>query len=584
MLAELRIQDFAIIDTIQLKFDKGFNVLTGETGAGKSIILDAVTLLLGGRADTDIVRSKADMAQVEGVFKLDKRTAARINPIIESEGLEGDSPNILVLAREVRTEGRNICRINGRTVTLALLRQVGEGLIDIHGQSEHLSLLDADSHIDLLDRYAGLESQRESFAVLVQQVYAVNSELEHLLRNEQELARRAEILAYEVEEIAAARLKPGEDVKLREERLRLANAEQLASLSDEAYAAIYEEGPDGHSAADLISQAAVALSKLFKIDANLREEHALAQTLSTQVEELARNLRDYREGVEYNPRLLRETEERLDFINALKRKYNCDSIDALLAHAQQAATELEAIEGSEERIEHLSAEQERLLRHIGREGAALSSARVAASDALAQAIEAELTELKMDGARFGVSVEQVDNPQGAYVGDYRVAFDATGIDAVEFLIAPNVGEPLKPIARIASGGETSRLMLALKTVLSRADHTPTLIFDEIDAGIGGRIGAVVGRKLWGLSDAHQVMVVTHLPQLAGFGDGHFKVEKQIVGKRTVTRVARLKKAGRVEELTEMLGPEAESARQSAQEIMEYVGRAKKGESPALVNS
>lgn len=584
MLAELRIRDFAIIDDIHLKFHKGFNVLTGETGAGKSIILDAVSLVLGGRADTDVVRAKASVAHVEAVFKLDKRSVARLKPVLEAEGLEGESANILVLGREVRKEGRSICRVNGRTVTLAILTQVAEGLIDIHGQSGHLSLLDPDSHVDLLDRYAGLESQRESFGALVRQVQAVTHELNGLLRDEEELARRAELLAYEVEEIDAARLQPDEEETLRDERTRLANAEQLASLTDEAYGAIYEEGPDGQSAADLISQAALALGKLAKIDPDLGEEFSLADSLSTQVEELARSLRDYREGVEFSPHKLRETEERLDLINTLKRKYKCDSVEELLAHAEQAVAELEAIEGSEERVEQLRAEQEKLLRQIGREGASLSSARVSASDALAQAAEAELAELKMEGARFGVSVEQVDDPEGAYVGDYRVAFDSTGIDRVEFLIAPNVGEPLKPMVRIASGGETSRLMLALKTVLSRADHTPTLIFDEIDAGIGGRIGAVVGMKLWGLADSHQVMVVTHLPQLAGFGDGHLKVEKQVVDKRTVTRVKALGPKGRVAELAEMLGPEAESARQSAEEIIAYVEAAKKGKAHALVES
>jgi len=585
MLAELRIRNFAIIDEIHLKFNKGFNVVTGETGAGKSIILDAVSLLLGGRADTEVVRSRTDVAQVEGLFKLDKRTAARINPILESEGLESESPGILVLAREVRKGGRNICRVNGRTVTLAVLNAVGQGLIDIHGQSEHLSLLNPDAHVDLLDRYAGLESQRESFAQLVRQVDAVSQELNGLLRDEQELARRAELLAYEVEEISAAKLQPGEEETLREERARLANAEQLAALTDEAYSALYEEGPEGQaSAADLVSQAAIALSKLADIDASLGEESELAGTLSAQIEDLARSLSGYRETIEYSPARLRETEERLDLINTLKRKYNCDSIEALLAHAQAAAGELEAIEGSEERIAALGAEQERLLRQIGHEGVSLSSARVAASDDLAQAVEAELTQLKMEGSRFAVSVEPVEDPNGAYVGDYRVAFDTTGIDQVEFLIAPNVGEPLKPMVKVASGGETSRLMLALKSVLSQADHTPTLIFDEIDSGIGGRIGAVVGHKLWGLASGHQVMVVTHLPQLAGFGDAHFKVEKQVVQKRTVTRVKTLKGEGRIDELAEMLGPEAESARQSAQEIVAYVGEAKKGKSPALVES
>ena len=574
MLTELTIKDFAIIDQLTLRFAKGFNILTGETGAGKSIILDAIPLLLGSRADNSVVRSGAKLALIEGLFELEPGPLReRINAILEREGLEGDSPDLLVLAREIRRGGRSLCRINGRAATANLLREIGEGLVDIHGQSEHLSLLKPASHLNLLDRYGGLVEQRRAFSMLVEEIEKVRAELNRLLSDEEALRQRAEMLTYQAEEIEAASLKPGEDEALQDEARRLANAEQLAELAGEAYRAL-NVAEEGFSANDLLSEAATALARLARIDPTASDLASLAESLSIQAEELSRSLADYQETVEFDPERLQRVELRLDLINSLKRKYGCESIEALLESAQEARRELEAIEGSSERIEFLQAEEARLLTEIGQQGAALSRARLEAADRLSRATEAELADLRMEGARFAVSIEQVDDPSGALVGDYRVAFNRSGIDQVEFLIAPNPGEPLKPIARIASGGETSRIMLALKTVLSRADQTPILIFDEIDAGIGGRIGAAIGHKLWSLSANHQVLVVTHLPQLAGFGDAHFKVEKQVVGGRTVVRVQQLEGEARIEELSAMLGAEAESARQSAQEILHYVERIK----------
>jgi DNA repair protein RecN (Recombination protein N) len=580
MLAEITIKDFAIIDQLTLQFSHGFNVLTGETGAGKSIILDAVSLLLGGRADSAMVRTGASVAVVEGIFVLHEGPILEhVDAILAREELQGEAPDVLTLCREVRSEGRSISRVNGRTVTLNLLREVAEGLVDIHGQGGHLSLLKPALHLDLLDRYGGLEEQRAAFAKLVHQVNEVRDELGALLADEETLARRAELLGYQVEEITAARLKPGEDDDLREEARRLGNAEQLAELTGEAHRAIYGD-EEGSSASDRLGQAAGALAQLVRIDAGAGSLADLSEALSIQAEELGRSLADYQEGIEFDPARLREVEIRLELINALRRKYRCETIEDLLKAAQEAQKELEAIEHSGERIEELRKLEDRLLHEIGEQGAALSRARSSIAGALSSAVEVELADLRMKEARFGVSIEQVDDPNGAVVGEERVAFDATGIDQVEFLIAPNIGEPLKPIARIASGGETSRIMLALKAVLSRADETPTLIFDEIDQGIGGRIGAVVGQKLWSLAPEHQVLVVTHLPQLAGFGDAHFKVEKQVVDQRTITQVTLAKGEERVDELTIMLGAEAESARQSAQEILEYVAQVKGQAAPS----
>jgi DNA repair protein RecN (Recombination protein N) len=573
VLVELTIRDFAIIEHLNLRLGAGFNVLTGETGAGKSIIIDAVSLILGARGDTTFVRAGAPRATVEGVFRLDEEARAVVNPLLEEEGLEGDEPALLFLAREIRREGRNVCRVNGRAVALKVLEGIGQHLVDIHGQTEHLSLMRVREHVDLLDRYGDLWPLRDRVAGLVHDLRAVRRELAGLRRDERELARRMDLLQYQADEIEAARLEPGEDVGLIQERNRLANAEELRELSDEAFQALYEGTEEQPSAVDLVQMAGRALAGLARLDDSTAPLAESAEALGYQLDDLARTLRDYRDQVEFNPRRLNQVEERLLLIHNLQRKYG-DSIDDVLAFAGRARHELEAIEHSEERIEELEAEEDRLLREIGQAGAELSRQRREAGEHLAAGIEAELEELSMARARFGVDVAWRDDDDGAYVENRRVAFDASGLDRVEFLVAPNVGEPLKPLVRIASGGETSRLMLALKTVLAQADRTPTLIFDEIDAGIGGRVGAVVGHKLWGLTAgegdivrSHQVLCVTHLPQLASYGDRHYHVSKGIVDGRTVTGVQFLEGEIREHEIAGMLGSVTERTRASAREML-----------------
>ncbi len=576
MLAELIINDFAIIDELRLRVAPGFNVLTGETGAGKSIIIDAVGVLLGGRVESQVVRAGAARAIVEGMFYLSGAAHAAIDPILKENDLfDDDEPDMLLLSREIRAHARATCRVNGRVVTASVLKSIGEQLVDIHGQSEHLSLLRPKEHVDLLDRYAETWDLRQQFAAVVAQWRGVRKQLDDLLRSEAELARRADLLKFQVEEIGVARLKEGEEDTLTVERNRLANAETLASLAGEAYAALYEGAGEAPAALDALAQAHKAIAGLAKIDPNLAEHLATIESANAQIDDLAREISAYRDGIEYSPKRLEFVEERLDLIKRLKRKYAPNgSIADVLAFAQKAADELDQIEHSGERIEDLRQEEDRLLRELGALGKQLSEARRAAAERLSAAIEAELSDLRMAGARFAVDIRWEPSEGGAIVDGERFAFDATGLDQIEFLIAPNVGEGLKPLVKIASGGETSRLMLALKTVLSRADQTPTLIFDEIDQGIGGRVGATVGRKLWGLSGNHQVMCVTHLPQLAGYGDAHFKVEKTSDGERTVTRVSPLEGEARIEELAQMLGASGEGATLSAQEILAGVAEVK----------
>ena len=581
MLAELTIANFAIIEQLRLEFSAGFNVFTGETGAGKSIIIDAVSMLLGGRADSNIIRAGTDLSTVEGIFYLAAEEREMIYPLLEQDALQNEDPNTLVLAREVRRSGHNVCRVNGRAVRLGVLEALGRHLVDIHGQSEHLSLLQERSHLDFLDRYGGLEAERSMLSTQVTALRAVRRELNELVRSERESSRRVDLLHYQIEEIDTAQLQPDEEKELLQERNRLANAEKLTALSSEALALLSEDQGRGASAVDLLGQAVRALNNLMRVDPQAESLEKQAEEVEYQLDDLAVSLRDYQSDIEFSPKRLNQVEERLALIHRLQRKYG-DSIPEILSFREQAAADLEMIEHSGERIEELQSQEEALLRQIGEMGTALSARRRQAGTYLAGAVEAELNQLRMEDARFAVDVQWEERADGAVVerapaesqlSAGRYDFDASGLDRVAFLIAPNVGEPLKPLAKVASGGETSRLMLALKTALSRADRIPTLIFDEIDQGIGGRVGAVVGRKLLGLSRAsdgtgRQVFCVTHLPQLAGFADVHMHVRKTVVHERTMTLVTSIDGEERVEELALMLGGENEASKQIARELLE----------------
>jgi DNA repair protein RecN (Recombination protein N) len=580
MLNELYIRDFAIIDDLRLQIAPGFNVLTGETGAGKSIILDAVTLVLGGRADTNMVRAGCDVAYVEAAFTLNSELQKIIQPLLEEEGLDEEADDELLLARELRLSGRNICRINGRSVSLSLLKEVAAPLIDIHGQGDHLSLLKPRSHLPLLDSHAGLAEERKAFARQVGDLQKVQRDLKTLQQNEQMREQRISMLKFQIEEIGSASLKEGEVEELRAERTRLANSEQLTRYASEAVALLNGvDDDDAPAVVDLLGQVERALNQLTKFDEAQNKQLENTQGLAFQVSELANDLQNYLDTVEFNPGRLDFVEERLELINTLRRKYHAENEAELIKLCDAAASELEELNNSEERIAELSKEVDRRLHEIGKAAQALSEKRQAAGEKLATAVEQQLVHLSMNGTRFVVEFETEPDENGAYVGEQRLAFDQTGIDKVQFLLSTNPGEPLKPMAKVASGGETARLMLALKTALAQVDETPTLIFDEIDQGIGGRVGDVVGQKLWGLTAVgdHQVIVVTHLPQLAGYGDAHFRVSKEVVEGRTITAVTNLDRDGRIDELAAMLGTNDHHARGGAQSILHQAYVVKKSE-------
>ena len=603
MLAEIDITNFAIIEHLHLQFHRGFNVMTGETGAGKSIIIDAVGMLLGGRAQSEFVRADTDKARVEGTFALSNSARGNIVPILDEIGIEHED-EALIITREIHREGRNTCRVNGRTVTMHTLQRIGEFLIDIHGQSEHLSLLRVREHVDFLDRYGNLWEQRARVAEKVKALRAARSEIQSLMMDAREVARRVDRLTYVVEEISEANLKIGEEEALKQERELLGNAELRANLADHAYRSLYGAGEDEKGAIDLLNEALQAVTGLEKYDATVKSMLEEAESATAQADDLARALRAYRDGVDHNPARLAQIDERMDLIFRLKRKYG-DTIEEIIKYGENAAAELATISHSEERTKELQQQEMQLLKEIATLAGNLSHARRDAGERLSREIEAQLQDLGMAKAKFGVALERTDDAEGPEVEGRRVAVDSTGIDRTEFLVSPNPGEPLKPLAKIASGGETSRLMLAMKSVLAVADNTPTLIFDEIDQGIGGRTGGIVGNKLWALtptaqktdgyaassrskdgknssesslhdaaSPQHQVICITHLPQIAAFGDTHFKIHKEIVGERTITKIGELNDAARVEEIANMLGTATATTRQNAEELLAEVKRQK----------
>ncbi len=570
MLAELRIQNFAVIDRLELQFGAGFNVITGETGAGKSILIDAVELLLGAKADPGYVRAGGERCLVEGLIRLDARTQPSVTALLQREDLVDEAdPDYLTLMREIRRRGRSTARINGITVRSELLSDVGNLLFDIHGQSGHLSLFRPRHHIDLLDRYADLLDARAGLAELVRELTQVQAEMRALQEDKEALHRRADLLRHEIAEIHAAELDSDEEVDLLADRHRLANSEQLATLAAEAARLLNgDERRGGAAAVDALMGVATALAKLAQIDPNMTDDHNLAETLAQQSQELALTLTRYASDVEYDPRRLNELEERLELIRTLKRRHRVDSISELLAYAERAAAELERIDHSDERLVQLSQQQDRLLRQIGDISARLSQARAQAGASLSAEVVRELADLRMERTQFEVLLAQAEHPAGCIIGDRRYKFDGAGIDDVEFMLSANPGEPLRPLAKVASGGEAARIMLALKRVLTAADQTPILIFDEVDQGIGGRIGAIVGEKLWSLSAEHQVLCVTHLPQLASYADVHFQAEKDLVAKHAATRVRRLADDdARISELAAMLGAPGAAGMESAREIL-----------------
>jgi DNA repair protein RecN (Recombination protein N) len=567
MLRELRIRNVAVIEEAVLPLAEGLTILTGETGAGKSILIDALQLVLGARSSEELFRAGSDEAEVEAAFELPPGSGAL--PLLAGEGIPAEAGECLVLRRHLHRDGRSRAYVNGRLCTAGTLRALAEHLVDIHGQHAGQPLLDPRRHREFLDAAAGLAESVQGYRERFLRWQALGRERESLAAAERGRVERQELLAFQQREIEAARLDAEEEASLTAERAVLANHEKLFAAVDGAYG-ILEESDE--AALDRLGAAAVRLGDAAAIDPRLQEIQDTLETGLVHLREAARGLRDYRGRLEFDPGRLDAIESRLHDIGRLKRKYG-STVRAVLDHLARVRADLAALDRAEGRLAELDQAIAELAQDLAGRAGAISATRQSAARGLETAVTAELAELGMSRADFRVQVvseASAERPFGPY-----------GADAVEFLIAPNPGEPLKPLQRIASGGELSRVMLAVRTVLAAVDATPTVIFDEIDAGIGGGMGEVVGRKLVQTSRQRQVLCVTHLPQIACFADQHLVVSKRVVGDRTETSVEHLDGEARVQEVGRMLrGPERSPiAVQHARELLEGATRLKKRVKP-----
>jgi len=571
MLTELLIRNLAIIDEVQVPFQPGFNVLTGETGAGKSIIIHAINFLVGGKGDIDLIRTGAETLLVEAVFDL--TNCPQVKTVLEEVGIETED-GTLILSRELSRAGKSRCRINGRAATIAMLKQIGKSLIDIHGQHEHQSLLDPTNHLRFLDAFGGeeLTALKERYYSLYRQLMQVERELTELQQSERERMQRLDLLRYQAEEIDRANLREGEEEDLLQERQLLVNAERISERVSYAVRCLTGE----RGVLDSLGEAMQSLKEIASLDPNLQSWHdALSQAFDT-IQEVGFELERYASRIEFDPERLEEVESRLDLLKRLKRKYG-DSISAILQYRQQIEQELQRLETSEERLETLQREREQLRKELAETAKALSEVRQEIARQLERTVQNHLKALMMERARFKVAIDRLPDPNGLQLPEGTFAFNRDGIDQVEFLISTNPGEPLKPLAKIASGGEISRTMLALKASLQRTHEIPILVFDEIDVGIGGKTAEAVGEKLREVSRYAQVLCVTHLPQIAALADWHLQVEKITEGKRTRVIVTPLEYDERVKELARMLSGKqiTQASLQHAQELLQRIGVARR---------
>lgn len=554
MLSHLQIKNFALIDDLSIELGDGFNVLTGETGAGKSIIIDAITAILGERISSEMIRTGADKAVVEAAFDLSGNERAHSKAAELGFDMED---GMLLISREISSTGKSQCRINGRLSTISMLKELTSGLIDVHGQHEHQWLLDAQKHLDILDQWCGPEAVelRSKTAELYSNLRKLKDELEQLKRDERERARLLDLYEFQRNEIEAAKLSAGEDEELMAERSRLANAEKLHELASEIYSVLSGSGLES-GASDLLSSALSQVQSMAALDESLSSVVQDIETALYAAEQAQTAIRAYRDDIEFNPEKLEAVEERLDLIRTLKRKYG-DTIEEINAYGAEVAGKVAGLANSEERAAELTEQIEKVEDELLGVARRLSDLRKVRASEFAKAVEAELADLAMSSTRFDVSFTECEP-------------GSRGIDAVEFVISPNPGEPLKPLAKIASGGETSRVMLALKTVAAGADKVPTLIFDEIDTGIGGRTAQILGQKLAVVAQMAQVMCVTHLPQIASRANHHYSVEKSVKGDRTLVSIRLLKNDDRVDEIARMLGgtEDSQTAAQHAREMLE----------------
>lgn len=564
MLRELRVRNYAVIEELDLLLPEGLVVFTGETGAGKSIIIGALALALGGRAQAEHLREGAEEIVVEARFS--GPFDPSVEKLLESAGLA--SGEDLVLRRVVPSKGKSRAYVNGGSVTLSTLEAIGRGLVDIHGQHQHQSLLHPETHLDLLDGFGGLTDRRLALGEIFHRWTELRQERARIAAREEEKIHRMDFLSFQKGEIESFGLQAGEDEELTAQREVLRHAERLVQAAREAEALVYSgENP----AAAAVHLAARKLGELSQVDPSLEQMGRLLEECQVQLEEAGREIQSYHRSLEDNPERLQEIEERLAGINRLKRKYG-GSVEAVLERLGEINDEVNKLQAGEVRLADIDGELPDVEGKLSRQAADLSRLRQECRRELEKKIVAELGRLNLPGSSFEVSLRRRENPDGGLsVGGERCGVDESGVDRAEFLLSANPGEPLKPLVRVASGGELSRVMLAIKTVLADVDRVPTLIFDEVDIGIGGRTARMVGDRLKIVAGRRQVLCVTHLPQIASLADSHYNIRKSTKKGRAAIAVKALGEKERVEEIARMLGGRKVTSvtRRHAAEMLEH---------------
>jgi DNA repair protein RecN (Recombination protein N) len=550
MLQFLNISNIALIEDMQVEFESGLNLLTGETGSGKSIIVDALGVLIGGRFTSELLKSGAERGSIEGLFSVTPNPD--LEALLENAGLS--STTELIIRRELSASGRNKIFINNQLATHSLLRDLRPFLVDIHGQGDQQTLFNPETHLELLDAFAGNGALRAEVAEAYQKWSTLRRELDSLRRDEAEKFQLVDTLKFQITELERAELSIGEDERLDEEKRRLANVEKLTTLSQSSYSRIYE---DDDAALTRVRQSLKDVEELAEYESSFRDYMEGLESARAVLEDLSFSLRDFADRLEFSPARLTEIEDRLAELSRLKRKYG-GSITAALDHLARSEDRLRQIETSDEREQELNTEITTAREHYLERARKLHKERVRAAKRFEQAVEKGITEVALDQARFQVQVSDKIESAGH-----------KGLDHTEFYFSANVGEDVKPLARVASGGEASRLMLVIKTVANGSQFPRTIVFDEIDTGIGGRVSEAVGIKLKKLSQTNQVLCVTHQPQIARFADSHLVVQKEALKGRTQVSCGKLDKAGRIEEIARMLtGAEiTDSARRHAKELL-----------------
>ena len=544
MIKEIRIRNFAVIENLEVSFGKGLSVLTGETGAGKSIIIDAINLLLGGRADTDSIRSGETTAFVEAVFEI---TDPVTRDLILEFGVEMDDSELLI-KRQVSNTGKNRCLLNNSSVTVSTLAKIGDRLVDLHGQHDHQALLHPEIHIELLDLYGKCNDLRDEFSEIFSDYQTQSKIFNSMKIDEQELLQKQEFLSFQLKEIDKANLSKEEEEELKAARNKLKHAEQIREGLQKSQSLLTDEGG---SIIENLGQVLKELESVQNIDSGLAEPVERSRSAFYELEEVVESLRSYGQSLEFNPTRLEEIEDRIAEINELKRKYGNEIVNILIRR-EEIAEELEQLASNEENMESLENDLKKKELMLSKLGKQLAEKREAAAKNLSRSVEKELKELSMSNVQLSVRFDYPADPEGFIIfRKQKTNATSNGLGTLEFLFSPNQGEEMRPLAKIASGGELSRVMLALKSILNDQNTVPVMIFDEVDTGIGGSVAEKVGIKLQKVATTKQVFCITHLPQIAGMAFSHFRVEKEVKGKRTRSTIRQLKHKERVEELARM---------------------------------